>query len=175
MFMDTYDIFIYTVVALFILLAILILISLYLAIKEQKKCDKILKNSQERINYNNDYTNYYKGLYQATLQELNDLKKTYSVNTTSDKNNSFQSSSTQLSNTFNTLEDELDYYKKVYTHAINDIKIQTEQNSELRILVKELKQELTTLYDKIEKNNPVNSDLAPDSCEKISRKHHQKK
>ncbi|WP_232500900.1 hypothetical protein [Ehrlichia ruminantium] len=169
------DTFIYTIIALFILLAILILISLCLAIKEQKKCDKILKNSQERINYNNDYTNYYKDLYQATLQELNNLKKAHNTNHTSDKNNSVQSSSTKSYSTFSTLEGEVEYYRNVYAHALQDIKIQTEQNSNLRMLVKELKQELTTLYNEIEQNNPVNSDLVPDSCEKIPIKHHQQK
>ncbi|CAH58108.1 hypothetical protein IMW62_02170 [Ehrlichia ruminantium] len=171
MFMDTYcNIFVYTIVAFFILLAILILISLCLAIKEQKKCDKILKNSQERINYNNDYINYYKGLYKTTLQELNHLKKVHDANQTSDKNNSVQSSST-----FNNLEDEVRYYQQVYSSAIQDIKNQTEQNCELRFRVRELQKELTSLQNKIEGSTTV-TDLTINSCEKTPKGyHHQQK
>ncbi|UOD98261.1 hypothetical protein IMW64_02135 [Ehrlichia ruminantium] len=175
MFMDTY--FVYTIVGFLILLAILILISLCLAIKEQKKHDKFLKNSQEKIDHNNDYINYYKNLYKVARQELNHLKKVHDANQTSDKNNSVLPSSTQLSNTFNSLEDEVRYYQQVYSHAIQDIKIQTEQNCELRFRLRELQKELTSLQNKIESSNPVSSDLIINRCEKTPKgqHHHQQK
>ncbi|GAT78394.1 putative membrane protein [Ehrlichia ruminantium] len=167
-----YDIFIYVIVALFILLAIMILISLYLAIKDQKKLESFLKNSHNRNHPNNDVIGYYKNLYKTTLQELNTLKKVNSTN--QDEQGKSVVQPQQKLCGFNNLEEELEYYKQGYSRAIQDIKIQTEQNSELRILVHELKEEINSLYDKMEGGNHVTSDLAPDSCEKIFQgRHHQ--